>query len=544
MSSSNSSNHRVGGLDFVLARGAETYPDRVVIDDRLNGVCLTFAELRKRSMQLARALQRLGVCKGDRVAYAFFNEHASIEALFACAVLGAIAVPLNTRLHPEEASRYVAAQGCKVFMARSDLIALVASTEVEYVVERTTSTSPRPAGDTTLNYEEIIGTESGIPMPPSARWEDPYMYAMTGGTTGGSKAVSWTHGGSMFDILSVIASLGIKRNYSTICLAPTFHAAGLGWAFMPSFWQAGKIIFSSSPSFSPELLHATLAEEDVQFLFLIPAMIGPIYRTWNRIPITCVKSVCVASAPTPETLRRYLSEIFPEADIVTAYGMTESFSVTVQNPEDLLTYPASVGEPALDSRVRILDAKGREVPRGVTGHIVTRTLAMGLGYNNDPESTAMTFKKCGDDPEGLDWIFTGDLGTMDQNGRVEIVDRLKDIIISGGENVPSIEVETVIMSHPAVRECAVVGIPDDQWGELVSAVIVKGEDKLHDHEMASEILELCRAHLSGYKIPKCFYFIDALPRSSFGKVLKRDLRAMEFGRALVTKEIEGRPRAN
>ena len=544
MSSSNSSNHRVGGLDFVLARGAETYPDRVVIDDRLNGVCLTFAELRKRSMQLARALQRLGICKGDRVAYAFFNEHASIEALFACAVLGAIAVPLNTRLHPEEASRYVAAQGCKVFMARSDLIALVASTEVEYVVERTTSTSPRPAGDTTLNYEEIIGTESGIPMPPSARWEDPYMYAMTGGTTGGSKAVSWTHGGSMFDILSVIASLGIKRNYSTICLAPTFHAAGLGWAFMPSFWQAGKIIFSSSPSFSPELLHATLAEEDVQFLFLIPAMIGPIYRAWNRIPITCVKSVCVASAPTPETLRRYLAEIFPEADIVTAYGMTESFSVTVQNPEDLLTYPASVGEPALDSRVRILDAKGREVPRGVTGHIVTRTLAMGLGYNNDPESTAMTFKKCGDDPEGLDWIFTGDLGTMDQSGRVEIVDRLKDIIISGGENVPSIEVETVIMSHPAVRECAVVGIPDDQWGELVSAVIVKGEDKLHDHEMASEILELCRAHLSGYKIPKCFYFIDALPRSSFGKVLKRDLREMEFADALVTKEIEGKPRAN
>jgi acyl-CoA synthetase (AMP-forming)/AMP-acid ligase II len=184
----------------------------------------------------------------------------------------------------------------------------------------------------------------------------------------------------------------------------------------------------------------------------------------------------------------------------------------------------------------------RVVPRGVTGHIVTRTLAMGLGYNNDPESTAMTFKKCGDDPEGLNWIFTGDLGTMDQSGRVTIVDRLKDIIISGGENVPSVEVETVIMSHPAVRECAVVGIPDDQWGELVSAVIVKGEDNLQDHDLASELLELCRAHLSGYKIPKRFCFVEALPRSSFGKVLKRDLRAMEFARAVVTKEIKDEPR--
>lgn len=529
--------HRLGGLDFLLARGAETYPDRVVIDDRLNGLCLTYGALRDRAIRLAHALRGLGIGGGDRVAYAFYNEHASIEALFACSMLGAIAVPLNTRLNPKEAAPYLAAQGCRLFLARTDLAGLAAGSGITPVIIRGAPADLGP-GVAVLDYEALLAGASGAPMPPGARWEDPYMFAMTGGTTGGSKAVAWTHGGSMFDILTVIAHLGIRRGFSTICLAPTYHAAGLGWAFMPSFWQGGRIIFPASPSFSPVAVHHTVAADQVDYLFMVPAMIGPLRRSWDGTPHHGVKSVCIASAPTPEVQRRQLVEMFPAADIVIAYGMTESFSVSVQTPADLLAYPASVGEPAMCSRVRIVDDDGRPLPAGSTGQIVTRTLAMGLGYNNDPVNTAATFKPCTDDPEGLDWIFTGDVGRLDPDGRVTIVDRSKDIVISGGENVPTVEVETVLMSGPGIRECAVVGLPDATWGERVCAVVVCDGGPEGDAERARSLLALCRDRLARYKVPKQFCFIDALPRSAFGKVLKRDLKNYTFERLYETAALD------
>lgn len=524
---------RLGGFDFVLARGAETHPDLIAIDDRLNGRLLTYQELRSRSIKMARALQRLGVVKGDRVAYVFFNEHPSIEVLFACVMLGAIAVPLNTRLLADEACQYVDKQECRVFIARSELSRLAENSAVKHFIVRGDSASSRAA----LDYEALLAAETDVPLPPQAAWEDRYMLAMTGGTTGGSKAVSWTHGGAMFDVLSVIALLGVKRGYGTICVAPTYHAAGLGWGFLPSFWQGGRVIFSPSTSFSPAFLHKTFAEQPVPFLFLVPAMIDPLHRAWNGKPVSCVKSVCVASAPTPEPLRRKLVEMFPEAEVIAAYGMTESFSVCVQRPDEFLAFPGGVGAPALDSRVRIVDDSGAVVPRGTVGNIVTRTLAMGVGYNGDPASTAVTFRKCGDDPEGLDWIFTGDIGSMDESGRLTIVDRSKDVIITGGENVHSVEIETILASHPGVRECAVVGLPDTQWGELVTAIVVKNGAVATDGDLASELHSLCRARLSGYKVPKRFCFMDELPRSSFGKVLKRDLRGMTYDRAIDSRTL-------
>jgi acyl-CoA synthetase (AMP-forming)/AMP-acid ligase II len=200
----------------------------------------------------------------------------------------------------------------------------------------------------------------------------------------------------------------------------------------------------------------------------------------------------------------------------------------LQTMGEFLALPASVGEPSLVTRVRIVDEEGNPVKRGEIGHILGRTMAMALYYNNDPANTAGTFRVPDGDPEGLDWMWTGDVGFMDADGRVTIVDRAKDIIISGGENVPSVEVETVLMGHPAVKECAVVGKPDERWGERVVAVLVKQAGAPDDATVVREVVALCRDRLAGYKVPKQFAFLAALPRSPFGKVLKRDLVKMEL----------------
>jgi len=515
---------RLGGLSFLIARNAEIYPNRTAIHDALNGRSLTYGELYRRTAQTARALRALGVGKSDLVGYAFYNEHPSIELVFACGLIGAVAVPLNNRLSPREAGEYLDMHGCKIFLCREDLADIVSeSKSVERVIRR------KAGGQPDCPYETLLAVQSDEPLRPEAYWEDPYMMAMTGGTTAGSKGVMWTHGGSLLDILTVIAHLGVKRNWKTLCIAPTYHAAGLGWAFMPVFWQGGTIFFPPSPSFSPESYLETVIREKIEFVFLVPALVNRLYEVWDGTPIPTVRSLCIASAPVPEPLRRKLREMLPEADLVTGYGMTEVFSVTVQSPDEFLGIPDGVGEPALDSRVRIVDDDGNQLPFGEVGHIVARTLAMGLRYANNPDATKATFKPTSvSDSEGLEWCFTGDVGRMDENGRVTIVDRSKDVIITGGENVASAEVEAVLTRHPGVSELAVVGQPHPIWGEIVTAVVVKAEDAPADEQLAEELLEFGQQHLARYKLPKRIGFVEALPRSSFGKVLKRDLRNVEL----------------
>jgi fatty-acyl-CoA synthase len=523
---------RLGGLDFILSRCAETYPNRIALDDRLNKIELTYAQLRERSIRLARALMSLGVKKGDRVGYAFYNEHPSIETLFACATLGAVAVPLNNRLSPVETVRHLDAQQCHVFIFREELTSLGDGAKVEHHIVR-----GKLNNSEALDYEALLTEQSGTPLSPAARWEDPYMIAMTGGTTGGSKGAVWTHGGAIMDILALLAPLGLRRGDNTICFAPLYHAAGLGYGFFPTFWLGGKVIFPDTPSFSPQFLHNVIKSETIHCMFIVPAMINPIYKTWDGEPITSMVSLSVASAPTPKVLRLKLKEMFPETQLMVAYGMTESISGSMQLADDFLVHADGVGEPLLGSRIRIVDDEGRILPNGQVGQIVMRTLAMALYYNNEPESTKNTFMKCQDDPEGLEWIYTGDIGMMDEAGRVTILDRSKDIIITGGENVASVEVENMILHHPNVYECAVIGLPDDQWGELVCGIIVKADQSISDLQMIEEIIALCKEKLGAYKVPKKFTFTDALPRTPFGKVLKRELRNMDVTKAISATDV-------
>ncbi|MBM3486500.1 MAG: long-chain fatty acid--CoA ligase [Alphaproteobacteria bacterium] len=525
---------RQAGIDFILRRSAELHPNRIAIDDRLSGTTLTYRGLEARASRLARALIARGVAKGEPVAYAFLNEHASLEALFACCMAGAVAVPLNNRLAPAEARDYLNRQEVAVFIANEALAGLADGAALRTRIIRGGKAAP---GD--LDYETLLDAERPDPLPPRAAWEDAYMMAMTGGTTGGPKAAVWSHGGCLLDTLGVIVNMEVARGDTTLCLAPTYHAAGLGWGVLPVLWQGGRVVMPPTATFNPRFVLEAVRTERVGYLLIVPAMIEPLRAAWDGRPIPELRAMCIASAPTPEPQRRIIQSIFPAARIIAGYGMTETFSMSMQGTGEFLSMPASVGEPALVSRIRIVDEAGRPVPRNTVGHILGRTMAMSLYYNNDAANTAHTFRVDPADPEGLAWMWTGDVGFMDDDGRVTIVDRAKDIIITGGENVASVEVETVLLDHPGVKECAVVGRHDDRWGERVVAVLVKQPNAADDLALAREVLALCRGRLAGYKVPKEIAFLDVLPRSPFGKVLKREIVRMELPRRVDGAALRG-----
>ena len=222
--------------------------------------------------------------------------------------------------------------------------------------------------------------------------------------------------------------------------------------------------------------------------------------------------------------------MFPESEIMAAAGLSESINMATQVPGELLLYPDSVGEPHIDTRLRILDDDDNPVPRNRQGHIVLRGFNTALRYNKNDKVSAVTWRQIKNDPEGLHWCFTGDIGIMDDDGKVSIVDRSKDVIITGGETVPSVEVEAVYMEHPNITECAAVGVEDESWGEAIMLVVAKSDPDIDDASLAAELYEYGRQGLSGYKVPKKIAYLEALPRSHFGKILKRDLREKVYDR--------------
>lgn len=520
MTVSDSDERRLAGLDFLLTRSAELTPNALAIDDLLSQRQLTFGELHERTLRLANGLQGLGICAGSRVAYALPNSHQAVETLFACALLGAVAVPLNTRLHPGEASRFLGKHKVTACITHEDLAALGSADSI--------TTRLCVDGSADSPYERLIGANQATSPAHQTRWEDPFALGMTGGTTGGSKAVVWSHGGYMMDMLTVIAHLGLQRRDTTVCLAPTYHIAGLGWALLPVLWHGGTVIFPPSPSFDPDFVVRTLRERRVDYLFMVPAMVEPLYAAWDDAPFDQPRTLALASAPTHEPQRIKLARMFPGTELVTGYGMTETFSISFQASGDFLSHADGCGEATLGTRVKVVDGDNRELPRGREGRILARTLALGY-YDHDPQATQTAFVTLADDPQGLEWMDTGDIGTMDDAGRLRITDRAKDVVITGGENVATSEVEAVVASHPDVLECAAFGLPDDRWGELLTIALVRRSEPqqgapMDDRELVAGIIELCRGKLARYKVPKAAVFLDALPRSHFGKVLKRQLR--------------------
>ncbi len=497
-----------------LHRAAQQYPDRVatVCGDRRH----TFAEVTDRVARLACALRGLGVGAGDRVAMLALNSDRYHEYLMAVPWADAVLNPVNVRWSPAEIGYSLRDSQTRILIVDDTFAPVVPALRAEYPELATVvHAGDGAAPDGALSFEELIaGSE---PVEDARRSGDALAGLFyTGGTTGNPKGVMLSHANLMTSALGLMATgnlLAPGARY--LHAAPMFHLADLAaW----NATTAGGGSHVMIPAFEPVAVLRTIAEQEVTDVLLVPTMIQAVvdHPEIGEHDLTSLRALLYGASPIPQTVLERAMKAFPNASFTQAYGMTELSPVaTLLGPEEhrRAELLRAAGRAAPHAEVRIVDPDDVEVPRGDVGEIVSRGGHVMLGYWNQPEETAAAVR------DG--WMHTGDGGYMDEAGYVYVVDRIKDMIVTGGENVYSAEVENALSTHPAVGSCAVIGVPDDEWGERVHAVVVAAPGQI---VTGDELRAHVKTRIAGYKAPRSVEFVDALPISGAGKILKRELR--------------------
>jgi long-chain acyl-CoA synthetase len=481
----------------------------------------SWREVAGRVRRLAGALHGLGVGAGDRVAILAFNADRYLECQLAVPWAGAVIVPLNTRWAAPEHAFALNDSASTVLLVDDGFAALWETLRPQLETVRTVvfmGDGAVPPG--MLGYEAIL--EAARPAEDAGRADDDLAgIYYTGGTTGRSKGVMLSHRNIVWNAMNAIATFRIDHNARWLHSAPMFHLADGAGCY-------GVTIMGGShdfvPKFDPIDVFETIQREQVTFGVLVPTMINMLvnHPRVRDFDLSSLATVCFGASPMPvAVLRKALAEL-PQTRWLHGYGMTETAPVaTVLEWEFVGTEGraaerlASCGRAVAGCEVRIVDEQDREVPRGTVGEIACRGDNVMLGYWKQPELTRQALRG--------GWMHTGDAAWMDDEGFVYIVDRVKDMIISGGENIYSAEVEQAVYQHPAVAECAVIGIPDDAWGEAVHAVVVPKPGRRLE---AQAIIDHCHTLIAGYKCPRSVEIRSApLPLSGAGKILKTELRA-------------------
>ncbi|MGP8164425.1 MAG: long-chain-fatty-acid--CoA ligase [Steroidobacteraceae bacterium] len=483
---------------------------------------LSWQQLARRAAQLAGGLQSLGIEAGDRVAVLALNSDRYLEAYAGVAWAGAVIVPLNTRWSPAENIYAINDSGAAVLLVDDTFAAVADSIRTEIGSVRAVvhmGDAPTPAYMS--GYERLIDT--GAPVADAGRsGEDLAGIFYTGGTTGFPKGVMLSHR-SLWSSAAAGISLLPRNGAESIYLhaAPMFHMADFGFTMVAFLAAVQSVII---PSFTAAGVLAAIEEHRVTIMLLVPTMIHMLV-THPMLPKTDLSSlqrVIYGASPMPEELLCQAMRALPHCEFVQAYGQTELSPIATALLPEYHTFGGpkagkltSAGRAVACCEIEVVDASGREVQLGTVGEIRVRGYNTMLGYWNKPEETAATLR------DG--WVYTGDAGRMDEEGFLYVVDRIKDMIISGGENVYTAEVENACVKHPAVAQCAVIGIPDDTWGEAVHAiVIIKDGHRL----AAEELIAHCHGLIAGYKCPHSVEIrSQPLPMSGAGKILKRELRA-------------------
>ncbi|MCV7214925.1 long-chain-fatty-acid--CoA ligase [Mycobacterium crocinum] len=492
-------------LSDVLARHARVRPDRTAfVDPRRRG---TFGETDARVTRLANALSQRGIRRGDRVAVLGLNSLEVIETWFATARLGAIAVPLNFRLVADEIAYLLADSGAALVVVDAALAG---------VVERARVSSVRSVLTIGDDFESAIDSASDEPVDIVVGDQEPAFIMYTSGTTGFPKGAVLNHRNLHLHAFSSIATLGHIPDDCWLGVAPLFHTAGVS-GMLPAFLTGGTVVIPPSGGFDPEATVCTIVRERVTSCWMTPsqwqmvcAMDG--LGQWD---LSYLRRIWWGAAPASTTLLQSMAAAFPDAEIVAAFGQTECSPITcLLHGDDAIRKIGSVGTPMLNVEARIVDDDMNDVAPGSVGEIVYQGPLVMTEYWNKPVQTAEAF--------GGGWFHSGDLVRQDEDGYIYVVDRKKDMIISGGENIYSAEVENVVAAHPKVAEVAIIGVPDPKWGETPLAVIVACDPQAPPTE--AEIEAHCRAHLAAFKRPKRIAVVDALPRNASGKVDKNVLR--------------------
>ncbi len=508
-------------ISMLLTKSARTFPSNLAIVHGEKNY--TYAQFNTRVNRLASALNKLGVQQGENVAILQYNYPETLESIFACFKAGCGTVPINFRLHPNEFSFIIDNSEAKAIILSPEFNESVLNVRDRMPKVKHVITMGHAKGEF-LNYEELISDESNQYTDAEVLPDDLAWLFYTSGTTGNPKGAMLTHRNLLAMVMNFYADICPNFGPADAILhaAPLSHGSGL--YALPNIGKAATNIILESKSFDPQLVFKTIQEYNITNMFVAPTMVKLLVDSSviDQYDFSTLKAIIYGGAPMlVEDLKQAMAKLGP--CLVQLYGQGESpMTITYLPHRDHILEGtplqmkrlASAGYARTDCEVRIFDPDDKELPPNQMGEIVTRSDLVMKGYWKNPEATEKTLKN--------GWLHTGDVGYIDEQGYLFIMDRSKDMIITGGENVYPREVEEVLIKHPAIREVAVIGIPNETWGEAIKAVVslVEGESVTEE-----EIIAFCKNHIASYKKPKSVDFMDELPKNNYGKILKRELRA-------------------
>jgi fatty-acyl-CoA synthase len=496
-----------------IKRHAERTPDKIALVDAHTDRRFTYTQFNERANRFASFLKiKLGIEQGDRVSILAANSSDYYEILFACGKMGAILNTLNWRLPPPELEYIINDCSPRVLIYEPEFAAAVDMLRPKidcdfYIVLG----DKAPDGEWTYEGAQVSGSPDGVELP-ALKYTDTWAILYTSGTTGRPKGAQITYGNFFYNAIGMGQAIDLSSQDINLNVLPTFHAGGLGLYAGPIFHTGGTLVVMRA--FDPENFLQLMVEWKVSVLLLVPSiyLVLAQYPEFDKYDLSSTRHWGSGGSTLPPALVNQFAE--KGIIIQQGFGMTETGpTVFIIDIENAVRKAGSVGKPVLHTEVCIMDEGGNVLGSDEVGELCIRGGNVTTGYWNRPEATAEALV------DG--WLHSGDAAKYDQEGFYYIVDRWKDMFISGGENVYPAEVENVIYEHPAVAEVAVIGVPHPKWQEVGKAIVVVKEDHTLTED---EVIEFCQGKLAKYKIPKSAAFVDVLPRTAAGKVLKRELQ--------------------
>lgn len=501
-----------------LTQSAVRFPDRTAL--QYDDGEVTYAEFHRRALSIGGELLARGLEKGDRVAFAMQNRPEILEVIYGCFAAGLVVVPMNARLHATEMAYIVRQSGAKVLVHGPDFEAPLDEHWEEFpgVLHR----FGVECGGSITAFEELLGGNHMLTEPVDVDPTDPCWLFYTSGTTGFPKGATWTHRTVRVLVMNYLADVyNITEDDVLIHCAPLSHGSGI--VALPAVARGAKNVVMSNPSFDPRVLFAEVQRLGVTHIaFMAPTQIVKCLDEVDEsmYDLSTLRAVCYGGAPIyvehlKQAVRRFgpiWAQIFGQGECpITATVLPTGDHARFAATDDPRL--GSAGFARTDVEVRVVDEYDKFLPPGQQGEIVVRGDIVMAGYWGDKEATEETLRN--------GWLHMGDVGMFDEHGYLHLLDRTKDVIISGGNNIYPREVEEVLITHPSVHHVVVVGVPDPYWGEAVRAVVVPEPGS---EATAEALMDYCGTKMAGYKKPKAVDFVEELPVSAYGKVLRREVR--------------------